>query len=470
MRGGPSQLTTGSIPKTLFTFTLPILMGNVLQSLNGSVNAIWVGKFLGPAALSATANANTVMFLLLGAVFGITMAATILIAQHMGARKPAEAKRVVGTSATFFLGIAVLISALGLPSARVILGWMGTPADSIDYAVAYMRVMLLALPPSYAFFFVMAALRGAGDSKTPFYFLVLSVALDIVLNPLLIFGVGPLPAMGIAGSATATLIAQVVSLLAMLRHIYRRGNSLALHRGELHLLRPDPAILRTLVIKGIPMGLQMIVLSSSMVMLFAVVNPFGSTTAAAFAAAMQLWNYVQMPALALSAAVSSMAAQNIGAGFWDRVREIARTGVGFNFLMTGIPILLLYLLNKHAVGLFLPSGSPSLEIAVHLNRIILWSFVMFGVSMVLSGVMRAAGAVIAPLLFLFISLWVIRVPLSFWAADRYGPDGIWWSFALSAFLSMVMAAAYYLHGGWKRARMTASSAAGPATASGGEGG
>jgi putative MATE family efflux protein len=454
MRGGPSQLTTGSIPATLFTFTLPILMGNVLQSLNGSVNAIWVGKFLGPAALSATANANTVMFLLLGAVFGITMAATILIAQHMGARNPAEAKRVVGTSATFFLGIAVLISALGLPSARIILGWMGTPADSIDYAVSYMRVMLLALPPSYAFFFVMAALRGAGDSKTPFYFLVLSVALDIVLNPVLIFGAGPLPALGIAGSATATLIAQIVSLLAMLRHIYRRGNPLALHRGELHLLRPDPVILRTLVVKGIPMGLQMIVLSSSMVMLFAVVNPFGSETAAAFAAAMQLWNYVQMPALALSAAVSSMAAQNIGAGFWERVRDIARTGVGFNFLMTGIPIVLLYLLNHHAVGLFLPAGSPSVEIAAHLNRIILWSFVMFGVSMVLSGVVRAAGAVIAPLLFLFVSLWVVRVPLSFWAADQYGPDGIWWSFALSALLSMVMTVAYYLHGGWKRARMT----------------
>ena len=468
MKGGPSQLTTGSIPKTLFTFTLPILMGNVLQSLNGSINAIWVGKFLGPAALSATANANTVMFLLLGAVFGITMAATILIAQHMGARRPAEAKRVVGTSATFFIGIAVLISALGLPSARVILGWMDTPADSIDYAVAYMRVMFLALPPSYAFFFVMAALRGAGDSKTPFYFLVMSVLLDIVLNPLLIFGAGPLPAMGIAGSATATLIAQVVSLLAMLRHIYRRGNPLALHRGELHLLRPDPAILRTLVIKGIPMGLQMIVLSSSMVMLFAVVNPFGSATAAAFAAAMQLWNYVQMPALALSAAVSSMAAQNIGAGLWERVREIARTGIGFNFLMTGVPIVLLYLLNPYALGLFLPSDSASLEIAAHLNRIILWSFVMFGVSMVLSGVVRAAGAVIAPLLFLFVALWVIRVPLSFWASERYGPDGIWWSFALSAFLSMIMSVAYYLHGGWKRARMTGTPSA-PA-ASGGEGG
>jgi Na+-driven multidrug efflux pump len=218
------------------------------------------------------------------------------------------------------------------------------------------------------------------------------------------------------------------------------------------------------------MGLQMIVLSSSMVMLFAVVNPFGSATAAAFAAAMQLWNYVQMPALALSAAVSSMAAQNIGAGFWDRVRDIARTGIGFNFLMTGVPIVLLYLLNPYALGLFLPAGSPSLEIAAHLNRIILWSFVMFGVSMVLSGVVRAAGAVIAPLLFLFVALWVIRVPLSFWAAERYGPDGIWWSFALSAFLSMIMSVAYYLHGGWKRARMTATPATAASAPAGGEGG
>ncbi len=453
MKGQPTVLTSGSIPRTLFTFSLPILMGNVLQSINGSVNAVWIGNFLGPAALSATANANTVMFLLLGAVFGITMASTILIAQHMGARQSTEAKRVVGTSATFFIGLAVLISALGTLWCRTILGWMDTPPDAIELAVAYMRVMFLALPPSYAFFFVMAALRGAGDSKTPFIFLVMSVALDIVLNPLLIFGLGPVPALGIAGSATATLIAQVVSLLAMLRHIYRRANPLVLGRAELGLLRPDAAILRTLIAKGVPMGLQMIVLSSSMVMLFAVVNQFGSTTAAAFAAAMQLWNYVQMPALALSAAVSSMAAQNIGAGLWDRVREIARTAMAFNVLMTGLPVALLYGINRYALRLFLPAGSPSLDVAVHLNQLVLWSFLMFGASMVLSGVVRAAGAVVPPLLILFISLWVVRVPLSFWAAERYGPDGIWWSFALSALLAMLLTAAYYLQGRWRSARM-----------------
>ncbi len=106
MRPSSTGLTTGSIPRTLFTFALPILMGNVLQSINGSINSIWVGKFLGTAALTATNNANIVMFLLLGSVFGITMASTILIAQNVGARKSAEAKRVVGTSATFFMVLA----------------------------------------------------------------------------------------------------------------------------------------------------------------------------------------------------------------------------------------------------------------------------------------------------------------------------------------------------------------------------
>jgi putative MATE family efflux protein len=451
--GGQSQLTTGSIPKTLFGFTLPILMGNVLQSVNGSVNAVWVGNFLGPAALSATANANTVMFLLLGAVFGITMASTILIAQHMGARKPAEAKRVVGTSATFFIGIAVLISAIGLPSSRIILGWMGTPHDSIDYAVSYMRVMFLALPASYAFFFIMAALRGAGDSKTPFYFLVMSVALDIVLNPLLIFGYGPVPALGIAGSSTATLIAQVVSLLAMLRHIYRRGNVLALHRSHVGLLKPDLAIVRTIVAKGIPMGLQMIVLSSSMVLFLRFVNRFGTDTAAAFAAAMQLWNYVQMPALALGGAVSSMAAQNIGAKLWDRVGQTARTGIAFNFLLTGVPVLLVYVLSHAALGLFLPAGSPSIAIAEHINHIVLWSFPLFGVSMVLSGVMRAAGDVVVPLVILAVGMLGVRIPLAWVGVDRLGPDGLWWAFTISAIVSMVLSATYYLSGRWKSARM-----------------
>ncbi len=205
----------------------------MLQSLNGSVNSIWVGRGLGEAALTATSNANTVMFLLIGAAFGVALAATILIGQSIGANNLAETKRVVGTSATFFAAISVAMAIAGLLLCRPLLIAMSTPPDSLELAVAYMRVIFLAVPFLYLYAFVMAVLRGAGDSKTPFYFMLLSVGIDIALNPVFIFGLGPVPRLGIAGSALATFIAQAVSLTALIRHLYRRHHVLCLHREEL---------------------------------------------------------------------------------------------------------------------------------------------------------------------------------------------------------------------------------------------
>jgi Na+-driven multidrug efflux pump len=254
-----------------------------------------------------------------------------------------------------------------------------------------------------------------------------------------------------------------VALGLLLRHVYGVKHPLALHADERRLLRIDWGIVRTLVGKGIPMGLQMMVLSTSAVLFLGIVNGFGSTTAAAFAADMQLWNYVQMPALALGAAVSSMAAQNIGAGHWDRVGTIAKVGVVFNFLLTGGLVVLLYLAERRGVGVFLPAGSPAVDIAVHVNHIILWSFPLFGVSMVLSGVVRAAGAVIAPLAILALALLVVRAPLAWYSVDHWGADGVWWSFSISAIVAALLSTAYYLHGSWRKARMGPA----PAGAAGG---
>src|SRR5690349_8896519 len=135
------SLTEGSITHGLFHFALPILFANVLQSLNASVNSMWVGHYLGEAALTATSNANTVMFLLIGAAFGVAMAATILIGQCIGASNIREAKRVVGTAATFFATISVGISVAGLTLSEPLLALMKTPPDSFPLAVAYMRVI-----------------------------------------------------------------------------------------------------------------------------------------------------------------------------------------------------------------------------------------------------------------------------------------------------------------------------------------
>ena len=467
-----AALTEGAIGPTLVKFALPILAGNVLQSLNGSVNAIWVGHGLGEAALAATSNANTILFFLLGAVFGVGMASTILVGQSMGAKNLDQAKRVIGTSIVFFVGISVLIAALGLPGAEILMRWLRTPPDAQPLAVAYLRIIFIGMPFLYLLSFVGMALRGAGDARTPFVFLALNVVLDIALNPLFIFGLGPIPRMGIAGSATASVVAQVVTLAALIIHLYRSKHFLVIHSGEDRYLRIDRAILKTLFVKGIPMGLQMIVMSLSMLVMISLVNRFGAHTTAAYGACFQLWNYIQMPSIAIGMAASSMAAQNVGAGKWERVHRVAMTGIAFNFLLTGSLVVLIYLFNRGALNLFLPGTGGAIEIAQHINAIVVWSFIFFGLSFVLAGVVRSTGAVIPPLIILVIALWLVRIPFAYGLVDRWGSDAIWWSFPLGSLVSMTLSILYYRFGNWRSAQMlgktppvaAAAAAAGPAVA------
>lgn len=447
------DLTEGPIGRTLLLFALPILGANVLQSLNGSVNAFWIGRFLGEAALTAITNANNVLFFLLGAVFGLGMAATILVAQAMGRHDPAEARRVIGTAATFFIALSLVVALAGLPLSRQLLQWMGTPAEALPHADGYLKVIFLAVPFLYMFTFLSAVLRGAGDSRTPFRFLLLVVALDVVLVPLFVFGVGPVPALGMTGAAVATVIANGISLAAMLAWLRHRRHPLWISRHERHLFKPDWALVRALVFKGVPMGAQMVVISLAMIAMMTMVNSHGTTVTGAYGAVLQLWTYVQMPAMAIGAACSSMAAQNVGAGQWARVDATARTGLGFNLLLTGALIAALLVLDRWILAAFLPEGSASLELGRQINRIGIWSFLFFGATYVLFGVVRSTGAVIPPLLMLGLALWGVRVPFANWLQPSLGVDAIWWSFPISAVAAMLLAMAYYRFGRWRQATM-----------------
>jgi putative MATE family efflux protein len=451
-RGGP-DLTTGPIGKTLITFALPVLGSNILQSLNGSANAIWVSHVLGEAALTATSNANQILFLMLGAVFGVSMAANILIGQAIGAGDSALAKRVVGTSTTFFVVLSLSVGLLGFAFTPAILRAMGTPAEAAADAIAYLRVIFAAMPFMYFFSFVMMAQRGVGDSRTPFYFSLLAVVLDVILNPLLITGFGPFPQLGIAGSAAATLISQTFTLAVMIAYLYRANSILMIRPKEWRLLVPALAIIRSLVTKGLPMGFQMMVISLAAVTMLSFVNSYGVHTAAAYGAATQLWTYVQMPAMALGAAVSSMAAQNVGAGKMDRVEQIARTGALYAILFTGLPVLVIYLADPWVLRAFLPGTSLSLPIAVHINSIVLWGFIPFGVAFIFSGIVRATGAVWPPLLAMIISLWGVRVPLATILTPHLGADAIWVSFPVGSATTCLLAGGYFLWGGWRKAKM-----------------
>ncbi|WP_242095388.1 MATE family efflux transporter [Sphingomonas sp. CROZ-RG-20F-R02-07] len=457
-RRGAHDLTQGPIGKTLLAFALPTLGSSILQSLNGSINAVWIGQFLGERALAATTNANIIMFLLVAAVFGFGMAATILIGQNMGRRDIDAVRRVLGTSIGLFTIISVLTVVLGWLVAPSILRLLATPADVYPLALAYLRVIFVAMPPGFLAVLLTMALRGTGDSLTPLKFMALGSVIDVGLNPLLIRGIGPIPALGIEGSALATLTANMVSLAAMLGYIYAKDLVIRLRGAELRYLRPERALLRTIVVKGIPMGLQMLVVSTSALAMIGLVNRHGTVTTAAYGAANQLWTYIQMPAMAVGAAVSAMAAQNIGAGAWDRVDRITRAGLLMNLALTGGLLVLLTLLDRHVLWLFLGQDGTAIAIAARINLIAGWSFVLFGISMVLAATVRANGAVVGPLVILAIAMFPVRFGLAMAFASRLGADAIWWSFPAGSLASMLMTIGYYRFGGWRKGGLVAAPA------------
>jgi putative MATE family efflux protein len=448
------DLTQGPIAKTLLAFALPTLASSILQSLNGTINAIWVGRFLGEGALAATSNANMVMFLLTAFVFGFGMASTILIGQAWGRKDVDQARRIFGTAGGSFLLVTIVIAIAGYFLAPAILAILGTPGDAAPLALAYLRVIFLAMPALLLLTLLMMALRGSGDSMTPLWFMIVAVVLDSGLNPVFILGLGPAPALGIAGSAMATLIANYAALIGLFGYMYIKDLPLRLRGGELRYLWCDLAIAKTIIVKGFPMGVQMIVISMSALALVGLVNREGVDTTAAFGVAMQLWTYVQMPARALGAAVSAMAAQNIGAGLWDRVGRITRVGIVQTLVITGAMIVALTLADRSVLSLFMGEGSPALPIARHIHVVATWNFLLFGVMMVLFGTVRANGAVWIPMIVLAVGLVPVRFGYIFATYHWLGADALWTSFPVTSAINLALAIGFYVHGGWKKARMT----------------
>src|SRR5690606_3954003 len=259
----------------------------------------------------------------------------------------------VGFSAMLMVAIAV-IGWLGAP---LLLDALETPGGAYALALTYLRLMFVSMPFMMVSVILTMGLRGTGDARTPLIFMGVTVAIDTVLNPMLIAGFGPFPEMGIAGSATSTIIASLVSFVTMVAYVYAKDLPLRLRDAELRYLTPRREALHYIVTKGIPMGAQMLVMSAAGIIVVGLVNREGLLITAAYAAAMQLFTYIQMPAMAIGGAVSAMAAQFIGAKKWDRLDHITRAGVLINFAMTGLLTVLLIAFDRPMLVLFLGPDS-----------------------------------------------------------------------------------------------------------------
>ena len=446
------DLTKGPILRTLVVFAIPALITNIVQTVNGSINTVWVGQLLGENALAATANANTLMFLAFGTVFGFGMATTVLVGQKFGARDILGAREAFGGGVGFCTGLSALIALFGWIFAPQLLQLMSTPAEAQAFALSYLRVIMVSMPFGVLAMMVSMGLRGAGDATTPLRATILTVVLDVIFNPLLILGIGPFPQLGIAGSALSSALASAIGAGVMIWQVYAKDLPLRLRGSELRFLKPSRDELRYLLTRGFPMGAQILVAAGAGVIMIGLVNREGLIPAAAYGTSLQLWNYIQMPAVAISAAITAMVAQNIGAGQHQRVSKITWAGVGLNTAFTGVVTALILLFDRPVLELFLGSGSPAVPLARHIQFIVTWSFLLMGVMMVLFSTMRAYGAVYAPLMIMFVALYPGRIGFYTLAYSMMGQEAVWWSFPFGSAISMSLALAYYRWGSWRKGR------------------
>lgn len=446
MRG---DLTRGPIFRTLLAFSVPTLFSNGLQSLNGTVNAIWVGQLIGAEALAATANANIIMFLISAGAFGFGMAGTVRIGQRFGARNIDGARRAFGTAVGFCFILTLFIAAGGWIITPWLLDLLDTPGEAWELALGYLRMIFLAMPVVMVQMVITMGMRGTGDSRTPLIFMAVTVAGNFVLVPLLVAGTGPLPQLGIVGAGLAMSISILISLVAMIWYMYHRDLPLRLRGHELAYLMPRRDELRFVIAKGMPMGIQMAVMGAAGLIVMGLVNREGMLVTAAYGAALQVFTYIQMPAMAIGGGVSAMAAQYIGARKSEMLGRVTMAGVIINFVMTGTIAVLMLVFDEPVFKLFLGHGGEAVELARHIQLLTSWNFVIFGVTMVIMATMRAGGAVWIPLLVLSIALYPVRLGFYHLTYDSLGADAIWLSFPVAATSAVLMAWWIYNNTGWR---------------------
>jgi putative MATE family efflux protein len=428
-------------------FLVPMMAANVLQSLSGTINNIYIGQMLGVRALAAVSVFFPIMIFLIAFVIGLASGSTILIGQAWGAKNLLKVKQVSGTtlSAGFLLGIVVAV--IGALFSRQLLGLLGAPADVIASAASYARIVLIGMPGFFIFLILTSNLRGVGDTITPLFSLVLSIAAGLVVTPALILGWWGLPKLGVDAAAIAFIVGFVIVLVFLFFYLRARKHALAPDRVTLEHLRIDPKLLRMIVKLGLPAGVQMVVSSISAIVVVGIVNGYGSSAVAAYGAVNQVLAYVQFPAMSISISASILAAQAIGARQMHEVEAITRTGLMMNVFITGGLVLIAYLFSQNLVALFI-TDPKVVEMTETLLHIVLWSVIMFAFASVFSAVMRASGDVVVPMVLSLSAIILVEIPGALLLSHMMGLTGVWYAYTLSFATMLVLQASYYF-GFWR---------------------
>jgi putative MATE family efflux protein len=384
-----------------------------------------------------------IMILLISFIVGLASGSTVLIGQAFGARNIEKVKQVTGTTITSSFILGIVVAFIGIFFTEPLMRLLGAPENVLQQSVSYGRIVLIGMPGFFIFLIVTSVLRGVGDTVTPMISLVLSIAVGLVVTPALILGWFGLPQIGVDAAAVAFIAGFMAVLVFLFFYLRARNSPLAPDAALLRDLRINLPLLGTILRLGVPAGVQMIVSSLAAIVVVGVVNRFGSNATAAYGAVNQVLSYIQFPAMSIAIATSIFGAQAIGAGQTDQLRRIVRTALMMNLIITGALVIVAYVFSQHLVALFITSPEV-MEITETLLHIVLWSTVLFGFASVFSGMMRASGDVIVPMVLSLACILIVELPLAlFLSRTSLGLSGIWWAYAASFTTMLLLQSGYY---------------------------
>lgn len=440
-----TDFTTGNIPRHLLTFAIPMLAGNLLQTFYNTVDSIWVGHFLGPGALAAVSVSFPVLFLFVAFAMGLGIGNNVMIAQYLGAKKEEEVTRTITNALTIFTVIGLFTMIAGLLFHQSILKLIKTPGEIMPLASSYLLIFLLGLPFLFLYNAINTIFQGMGNSKTPLRLLAYATFLNVILDPILILGIGPFPRMGIAGAALATTIAQglsgVLGLFAL-----RKTGFVRFTKGFIF----SPRLSRIMFRLGLPASAQQTVLSLGFLMMTSIVNAFGKNVIAAFGAGSRVDQFAFLPAMTFSLAISSVAGQNLGALKFQRAKDVARWGAIISSLFAAVTTVAVFLVTPSIIHIF-TTDPEVVKLGIVYLRMVSFSYLPLALMFAYNGFLRGAGDTFQTMLNTILTLWVVRIPLAkiLSSFSQLGERGIWISQIIGPMVGFFIAYGYYLRGHWQ---------------------
>ncbi len=427
-----------------------MLVGGVLQNLQTLIDLFWVGR-LGPSAVAAVAMSGTVLFLLSPLLMGAATGTIALVSRAAGAKQYEDANFAAGQSLVLALVLGGLTGIVGLSLSGTVLGLLRPPPDVVADGVAYLRISLVGSFTVFVLFIGNSALQGAGDALTPMWVMGIANVLNLALDPLLIFGVGPLPAMGVRGAAIATVTAQAVAAAVSVRFLISGRTPLHVRFRQ---WRPDLMLLWRLLRIGIPGAGQMLARSLMSFVMMRLVAGCGTAAVAAYGIGMKFHMIILMPAFALGGAAATLVGQNLGAGKPERAGHAAwlATWIDVAFMATAAVILMT--LAPALIKVF-NSDPDVVQVGVRYLRIVSPFYVFAAAGIVLGRALNGAGDTVMPMLITILTLCAFQLPLAILFSHLWQPatQGIWYAISVAMVLNGLLVAGWFQTGRWKRKRV-----------------